>query len=98
MLNSSVAFSAVTSIATIGLYLSYGAPVLIKLLNAKDFQPGPFSMGRFSTPVNILACCWVAFCTVRSPVHGPAALASTMQPVYDLDPRVGVRDGAPFLS
>lgn len=64
MLNSSVAFSAVTSIATVGLYISYGAPVLIKLLNAKDFQPGPFSMGRFSTPVNVIACCWVAFCTI----------------------------------
>jgi hypothetical protein len=75
MLNSSVAFSAVISIATVGLYLSYGASVLIKLLNSKDFQPGPFSMGRFSIPINIIACCWVAFCTGRRPLPGPTALA-----------------------
>ena len=47
MLNSSVAFSAVTSIATIGLYISYVLPTLIKLLNPKDFVPGPFSERRF---------------------------------------------------
>ena len=41
-----------------------GAPVLIRLLNAKDFQPGPFSMGRAGPVVATIAVCWVGFCTV----------------------------------
>lgn len=58
MLNSTVAFSAVTSIATIGLYISYVLPTLIKLLNPKDFIPGPFSLGVFSKPVGWAAVIW----------------------------------------
>ncbi|KAK9370527.1 amino acid/polyamine transporter I [Lipomyces kononenkoae] len=63
-LGSAVAFSAATSIATIGLYLSYALPILIAVIWSKNFAKGPFDLGRFSRPVAILACCWVLFITV----------------------------------
>ncbi|MEW5315989.1 MAG: hypothetical protein WDW38_007383 [Sanguina aurantia] len=59
MVNSTTAFSAVTSIATIGLYISYGLPVVFKVLFPANFAPGPFSLGRFSLPVNLIALSWI---------------------------------------
>ncbi|MEW5318750.1 MAG: hypothetical protein WDW38_009945 [Sanguina aurantia] len=64
MVKNITAFSAVTSIATIGLYISYGLPVFFKLLFPKNFQPGPFYMGRFSIPCNIIAISWILVISV----------------------------------
>ncbi|KAJ4681501.1 polyamine transporter tpo5 [Exophiala dermatitidis] len=61
---SSVAFSAATSIATIGLYLSYGLPILIGIINPEGFIHGPLNLKWFSRPVAIIACLWIAFITV----------------------------------
>lgn len=60
-LGSSVAFAAATSIATIGLYISYTIPVLISIVWHDEFEKvkGPFNLGRFSRPVGLIACLWV---------------------------------------
>ncbi|KAF5391193.1 hypothetical protein D9757_003140 [Collybiopsis confluens] len=50
-LGSSVAFSAATSIATIGLYTSYGIPIALRLIYRKKFVRGPFHLGVFSSPI-----------------------------------------------
>ncbi|KAK4236574.1 amino-acid permease BAT1 [Achaetomium macrosporum] len=65
-LGSSVAFSAATSIATIGLYLSYGLPILIGLVCHRSFKAvkGPFNLGVLSRPVATAACLWIGFITV----------------------------------
>lgn len=63
-LGSEVAFSAATSIATVGLYISYALPVLVGLLFPKYFKKGPFDLGAFSKPVAILCCLWVLFITI----------------------------------
>lgn len=63
-LGSSVAFSAATSIATIGLYISYGIPILVGLIWPAHFKKGPFDLGRASRPVAAIACLWIAFITV----------------------------------
>ncbi|KAM7194227.1 Amino acid/polyamine transporter I [Rhypophila sp. PSN 637] len=65
-LGSTVAYSAATSIATIGLYISYGLPILIGLVWHKSFaaMKGPFNLGMFSRPIAFVACCWIAFITV----------------------------------
>ncbi|KAK0629458.1 amino acid/polyamine transporter I [Bombardia bombarda] len=65
-LGSSVAFAAATSIATIGLYISYGLPILIGLIWHKEFSTmkGPFNLGVFSRPIAAVACLWVGFITV----------------------------------
>jgi amino acid transporter len=57
---SPVAYFAVTSIAVIGLYIAYVAPVLLRRISP-DFQPGPWNLGRYSAPVGWIAVAWVAF-------------------------------------
>lgn len=61
---SAVAFAAATSIATIGLYLSYGIPIFIGLINPKGFIHGPFNLGLFSRPVALVATLWIGFITI----------------------------------
>jgi len=65
-LGSSVAFAAATSIATIGLYISYGIPILIGLIYPATFNgmKGPFNLGLLSRPVALVAVGWICFITV----------------------------------
>ncbi|KAF7296203.1 Amino acid permease [Mycena chlorophos] len=63
-LGSSVAFSAATSIATIGLYLSYGSPILLRIIHRDRFVRGPFHLGRFSYAVGIVAVLWILFISI----------------------------------
>lgn len=52
-LGNSTAFSAITSVATIGLYISYAVPIVAKIINRKQFVPGPLHLGRFSEPIGM---------------------------------------------
>ena len=63
-LGSAVAFSAATSIATIGLYISYGVPIALRVAYAPRFVRGPFHLGAFSFPVAIAAVLWICFITI----------------------------------
>ncbi|KAI0755586.1 APC amino acid permease [Fomes fomentarius] len=63
-LGSAVAFSAATSIATIGLYISYGIPIALRLVYRKRFKRGPFHLGPFSYPVALVACIWILFISI----------------------------------
>lgn len=63
-LGSAVAFSAATSIATIGLYISYGIPILIGLLYPSNFRRGPFRLGLMSKPVALVGVLWICFISV----------------------------------
>ena len=65
-LGSSVAFAAATSIATIGLYISYGLPILIGLCCHQSFvaMKGPFNLKSLSMPIAAAACLWIGFITV----------------------------------
>lgn len=63
-LGSSVAFSAATSIATIGLYISYGLPILIGLIYPSNFAKGPFNLRALSRPIATVACLYIAFITI----------------------------------
>ncbi|CEQ41362.1 SPOSA6832_03082, partial [Sporobolomyces salmonicolor] len=65
-LGSSVAFTAVTSIATVGLYVSYAIPIVFRLLEHERFLAirGPFYLGRSSRPVALVASLYVGFITV----------------------------------
>ena len=67
MLKSAVAFSAVVSISTIGLYISYAIPVLLRITTArKEFVKGAFHLGFMSYPIAIIVIVWVAFITVSA--------------------------------
>jgi len=61
---STVAFTAATSIATIGLYISYGIPILIGMLNPSGFIHGPFDLKFTSRPVAFVAVGWIMFITI----------------------------------
>ena len=63
-LGSSVAFAAATSIATIGLYISYGLPILIGLIYNDSFEKGPFNLRWASRPVALVACLYITFITI----------------------------------
>jgi amino acid transporter len=58
---SPVAYFAVTSIAVVGLYVAYVAPVFLRLRAGKRFVEGPWTLGRWSRPVGIIATLWVVF-------------------------------------
>ena len=58
------AYAAVTSIATIGLYIAYVVPTLLRLRQGDAFPRGPWHLGRWSRPVGVVAVVWVAVITV----------------------------------
>jgi amino acid transporter len=60
-LYSSVAYFAITSIAVIGLYVAYIAPVFLRLRAGDKFKEGPWTLGRWSKPIGIVATIWVVF-------------------------------------
>ncbi|KAJ7600377.1 APC amino acid permease [Mycena floridula] len=59
--------AALTSLAgasVIGLYTSYAAPIFLRITSGRDkLVPGPFSLGRWSTPIGAVAVAWVTFIT-----------------------------------
>ena len=63
-LYSLTAYFAVTSIAVIGLYVAYIAPVYLRLRAGSRFQEGPWTLGRWSRPIGIVATIWVAFIAI----------------------------------
>ena len=52
------------SIATIGLYISYGIPIALRVWNRRDFKRGPFHLGKFSYPVAIVAVLWICLISI----------------------------------
>jgi amino acid permease (GABA permease) len=61
---SPVAYAAVTSIAVIGLYIAYVIPTLLRRLAGDRFQPGPWSLGKWSPVVGWIGVVWVVIITV----------------------------------
>ncbi len=61
---NTTAYAAVTSIATIGLYIAYVIPTFLRLRQGDRFERGPWHLGRWSRPVGILAVIWVTLITV----------------------------------
>ena len=64
---SSGTYAVVTSISVIGLYVSYIVPVYLAWRargSAMEVSRGPWHLGRFGSPTNVVAMLWVAFITV----------------------------------
>ncbi len=58
-----VAFFALTGICVVGLYIAYVIPIFLRLRN-KDFQQGPWNLGRWSQLVGWISIVWVFFITI----------------------------------
>jgi len=61
---NTTAFTAITSIAVIGLFIAYVLPVYLRLRLGEGFVAGPWQLGRWSRPVGVAAIMWVAFITL----------------------------------
>jgi amino acid transporter len=77
-LYSPTAYFAITSIAVIGLYVAYVAPVFLRLRAGNRFIEGPWTLGRWSRPIGIIATIWVAiiFVLFMLPQFLPITVAS----------------------
>ena len=62
--SASVAFFAIVSIGTVGLYVAYVIPIYLRLRAGRDFEPGPWSLGKWSKPIGIIAVIWVIIITI----------------------------------
>ncbi|MGO9078720.1 MAG: amino acid permease [Streptosporangiaceae bacterium] len=58
------AYAAVTSIATIGLYVAYVSPTFLRLRLGSRFQRGPWHLGSWSYVIGWIAVVWVVFITI----------------------------------
>ncbi|GAA2750514.1 amino acid permease [Kitasatospora cinereorecta] len=61
---NSTAYTAVTSISVIGLYISYVIPVWLRLRQGDAFPRGPWHLGRWSRMIGTVAVGWTAVITV----------------------------------
>jgi amino acid transporter len=59
--NGAVAYAAVTSIATIGLYIAYAIPIYLRLRLGDAWEPGEWNLGRHYKWIGVVACVWVVF-------------------------------------
>ena len=57
-------YAAVTSVATIGLYIAYILPIILRFRMGDKFEVGPWNLGRWYKPLNIIAMIWVAFISI----------------------------------
>ena len=61
---SGVAYAAVTSIATIGLYIAYVIPTLLRRFQGKSWEGGRWSLGKWSPFIGWFGIIWVAIIAV----------------------------------
>jgi len=62
---SATAFSSLASASVIGLYVSYVTPIYFRITSGRDkFVPGPFHLGRWSTPIGAIGVAWVSFMVI----------------------------------
>jgi amino acid transporter len=62
--NGVVAYAAVTSIATIGLYIAYAIPIYLRLRIGDAWEPGEWNLGKKYKVVGWIAILWVVFISV----------------------------------
>ncbi|MFB9739427.1 amino acid permease, partial [Streptomyces thermocoprophilus] len=61
---NTTAYAAVTSIATIGLYIAYVIPTYLRLRQGSRFERGPWHLSSWSPLVGTIAVAWVLVITV----------------------------------
>jgi amino acid transporter len=59
-----VAFIAVTTLSTVGLYIAYTLPVFLRLRMGDRFKAGPWTLGKKYKWINLIAVVWVVIYTV----------------------------------
>jgi amino acid transporter len=62
--NGFIAYAAVTSIATIGLYIAYAIPIFLRLRAGDAWEPGEWNLGRWYKVIGWTAVLWVVFISI----------------------------------
>ena len=60
---ASIAFFAVVSIGTVGLYIAYAIPIFLRV-RSTTFKPGPWNLGALSKAIGWIAVGWVVVITL----------------------------------
>lgn len=56
-----IAVGALFSIAAVAAFVAFTIPIFIRVFFVGDrFRPGPWNLGKFSYPIGVLACAFVA--------------------------------------
>jgi len=74
-------YAVVTSISVIGLYVSYIVPVYLAWRargSAMEVPRGPWHLGRFGAPINLVAILWVVFITAILAIPDNARAGKTL--------------------
>ena len=58
-----MAFFAIVSIGTVGLYIAYAIPIYLRI-RSKTFQEGPWNLGALSKAIGWIAVLWVVLITL----------------------------------
>jgi amino acid transporter len=84
------AYGAVTAINVVGITPAYIIPVYLRVRQGRNFEAGPWNLGRWGVPIGIMATIWVVaetilFCLPQaSPItaknfnYAPIALAAAL--------------------
>jgi amino acid transporter len=63
-LGTPVAFLAVTTLSTVGLYIAYTLPIYLRWRKGDDWETGPWTLGKRHKWINGVAIVWVALYTI----------------------------------
>lgn len=56
-----IAIGAIFSIAAVAAFVAFTIPIFIRVFFVGNrFRPGPWNLGRFSMPIGVMACSFVA--------------------------------------
>ncbi|MGK2954543.1 MAG: amino acid permease [Solirubrobacterales bacterium] len=77
------AFTAVVSIAVIGLYIAYVIPIYLRWRMGDDFEPGPWTLGKKYKWINPIAVVWVIICVITFSVP-TAAVSVPWDDAFDI--------------
>ncbi|KAI6112902.1 amino acid/polyamine transporter I [Pisolithus sp. B1] len=62
---STAALTSLAGASVIGLYVSYAAPIFLRITYGRDkLVPGVFSLGKWYLPIGVIAVVWVTFIVV----------------------------------
>ena len=63
-LGQPIAFTAFTSLTVIGLNISYGIPIALRVWQGKDFKKGKFNLGPYGEALGTVACLYIVALSV----------------------------------
>ncbi|EJT98695.1 APC amino acid permease [Dacryopinax primogenitus] len=55
------AIGAIFALAVVAYYITWSVPIVCRFAFKNDFQPGPFTLGRFGLPVAVVAVAYMTF-------------------------------------